>query len=59
MQHNTIIYLPESHELAHVFTQVSGVEGKRRQDIFQNLAIKVIEHSDEIHRMLEMGLTDE
>lgn len=54
-----LIFLPDAHELAHVFTQVASVEGERRIEIFRNLAIKVIEHSNEIHRMFEMGLTDE
>jgi hypothetical protein len=58
MQHK-IIFLPDAHELAHIFEQIQNLEGEHKFEVFTNLAKRVIEHSDSIYQMFEMGLIDE
>ena len=47
---DNIILLPPREELTHVYAQIPE-EGKRRIEIFSDLGLRVLEHSDQIKKM--------
>jgi len=49
---SNIVYLPVSNELGHVFNQIAP-DVKNRDKIFTELAKRVLEHSDEIRKLID------